>query len=360
MGAPSSLAAAAAMGRASAGQPGARESRLRSVANDSCGEPVSFWVAEMSFETKAEQHIGIADVQGSLAAGNFVWVDIDIHESEAARDVIAPLDLMEEGVLDDALDGKPGTLYARYPRHLHLVMTGCDLLEREFVLRRVDVLFGDRSLVTIHHGPVNFLEVVKRGYREDFLHHAQTPSFLLYELWDHLLERYVEVEDALETRVQALEAALIGDVDDGVFAEVAELSSDLLHFRKLLLPARTVLTDLSSRKSRFISEATQPFLANMVGTVERVLQDVLVAREILANTVNLYMSVVGHRTNEVMRRLTVVSVIFLPLTFLVGVYGMNFDHQPELHWEYGYLLFWGVTIGLAAGLLVFLSRKRFF
>lgn len=328
--------------------------------NDSCAEPVSFWVAEMSFETKAEQHIDIADVQGSLAAGNFVWVDIDIQDSEAARDVIAPLELMEEGVLDDALGGKPGTLHARYPRHLHLVMTGCDLLEREFVLRRVDVLFGDRSLVTIHHGPVKFLDVVKRGYREDFLHHAQTPSFLLYELWDHLLERYVEVEDALETRVQALEKALIGDVDDSVFAEVAELGSDLLHFRKLLLPARTVLTELSSRKSRFISEATQPFLANMVGTVERVLQDVLVAREILANTVNLYMSVVGHRTNEVMRRLTVVSVIFLPLTFLVGVYGMNFDHQPELHWEHGYLLFWGMTIGLAAGLLVFLSRKRFF
>jgi len=124
--------------------------------------------------------------------------------------------------------------------------------------------------------------------------------------------------------------------------------------------SRSGVTDLSSRKSRFISEATQPFLANMVGTVERVLQDVLVAREIVANSVNLYMSVVGHRTNEVMRRLTVVSVIFLPLTFLVGVYGMNFDDQPELHWEHGYAFFWVVTIGLAAGLLVFLNRKRFF
>lgn len=324
------------------------------------GEPVTFWVAEMSFETKAERHIGIDDVQDSLAAGNFVWVDIDVHDAEAARALIAPHDLMEEDVLDDALSKEVGTQYARYPRHLHLVMTGCDVFEREFVLHRVDVLFGENSLVTIHHGPVKFLDAVKRSYREDFLHHAKTPSFLLYELWDHLLDRYVEVEDALETRVQALERALTGDVDDNVFVEVSELGSDLLHFRKLLLPARAVLTDLSSRKSRFISDGTQPFLANMVGTVERVLQDVLVAREIVANSVNLYMSVVGHRTNEVMRRLTVVSVIFLPLTFLVGVYGMNFDDQPELHWEHGYLFFWAVTVGLTVALLVFLNRKRFF
>jgi len=330
------------------------------VTNESRGEAITFWVVEMSFETKAEQHIAIEDVQASLAAGNFVWVDIDVHDSEAARDELAPLDLMEEDVLDDALGEEVGTQYARYPRHLHLVMTGCDVIDRDFVLHRVDVLFGENSLVTIHHGPVKFLDAVKGGYREDFLHHAKTPSFLLYELWDHLLDSYVEVEDGLETRVQAVERALVGDVDDAVFAEVSELGSDLLHFRKLLLPARTVLTDLSSRKSRFISEATQPFLANMVGTLERVLQDVLVAREIVANSVNLYMSVVGHRTNEVMRRLTVVSVIFLPLTFLVGVYGMNFDNQPELHWEHGYLLFWAITIGLAAGLLVFLNRKRFF
>jgi len=330
------------------------------VTNESGGEAVTFWVAEMSFETKAEKRIALGDLSASLAAGNFVWVDIDVHDTEAARAAIAPLDLMEEDVLDDALSKEVGTQYARYPRHLHLVMTGCDVLDREFVLHRVDVLFGENSLVTIHHGPVKFLEAVKRSYREDFRHHAKTPSFLLYELWDHLLDRYVEVEDALETRVQALERALTGHVDDGVFAEVSELGSDLLHFRKLLLPARSVLTDLSSRKSRFISDGTQPFLANMVGTVERVLQDVLVAREIVANSVNLYMSVVGHRTNEVMRRLTVVSVIFLPLTFLVGVYGMNFDSQPELHWEHGYLLFWGVTIGLTVALLVFLRGKRFF
>lgn len=323
------------------------------------GDAVTFWVAEMDFAGKAERTLSMDEVDASVAAGRFVWIDVDVHDPDAAQPILAELDLMDEDVLEDALGDEVGTQYARYPRHLHMVMTGCHVREREFELHRVDVLLSTNTMVTIHRGPVNFVSAVKRDYREDFLHHAKTPSFLVYELWDHLLDSYGVVQDHLEGRVEQLEQALIKDVDDDVFAEVAELGSDLLHFRKILLPARTVLTDLSTRKSRFISEATQPFLANMVGTVERVLQDVLVAREILANSVNLYMSVVGHRTNEIMRRLTVVSVIFLPLTFLVGVYGMNFDHQPEVHWRYGYVAFWGLTITLSVGLLIFLSRKRF-
>src|SRR3954452_13431657 len=100
----------------------------------------------------------------------------------------------------------------------------------------------------------------------------------------------------------------------------------------------------------------QPFLANMVGTIEHVLQDLMVDREILSESLNLYMSLVSHRTNQVMRRLTVVSVIFLPLTFLCGVYGMNFEHLPELKWQYGYPLFWLAVTVIVVG-IVWLSRR---
>jgi magnesium transporter len=149
-------------------------------------------------------------------------------------------------------------------------------------------------------------------------------------------------------------------VNDAVFGRISELGADLLHFRKVLLPARAVLTDLATRRSLFVSEATQPFLANMVGTLEHVLQDLLVDRDILSESLNLYMSIVSHRTNEVMKRLTVVSVVFLPLTFLCGVYGMNFDILPELHWTYGYAFFWALVIGIVAALLLLMRRARLF
>jgi magnesium transporter len=96
----------------------------------------------------------------------------------------------------------------------------------------------------------------------------------------------------------------------------------------------------------------------MAGTIERVLQDILVARDILSGSLELYMSMVSHRTNRVMNRLTVVSVIFLPLTFLCGVYGMNFEILPEKTWDYGYLYFWLAVLVIAGGLLWILRRAK--
>jgi magnesium transporter len=143
-----------------------------------------------------------------------------------------------------------------------------------------------------------------------------------------------------------------------VFARISELGSDLLHFRKIVLPARSVLSDLATRRSALLSEATQGFLANMVGTVEHVLQDLLVDRDILTEALNLHMSLVGHRTNQVMKKLTAVSVVFLPLSFLAGVYGTNFDHLPELHWRFGYLYFWLLTVLVIVAIVLGLRRAR--
>jgi magnesium transporter len=213
-------------------------------------------------------------------------------------------------------------------------------------------------LLTLHKGQPVFLEAVRKSYVTDFVRFAQSPSFLLYELWDHLIENYLSVHKKFEERVEQVQAQLIGDVRDSIFAEASELGSDLLHLRKVVLPARAVLADLSTRKSPFVSEATQPYLANMVGTIERVLQDVLVDRDILSNSLNNYMSLVAHKTNQIMSKLTVVSIIFLPLTFLCGVYGMNFEIIPELHWEHGYPMFWGLAIVLVGGLLWLMRRNK--
>jgi magnesium transporter len=281
-----------------------------------------------------------------------------VSAPDEARRLFQRLGLVADEIVEDALTREAATQIAKYDDYLHLVMTGCKLTEHHFELERVDLVVAEKFLLTIHRGPALFLEVVKRQYKTDFYRFAKSPSFLLYELWDHLLENYLSVQKRFEERVEVLQADLIGDVDDRVFARVSELGADLLHFRKLLLPARAVLTELSTRKSPFVSEATQPFLGNMVGTVERVLQDLLVDRDILSESLNLYMSVVGHRTNRIMNKLTVVSVIFLPLTFLCGVYGMNFEVVPELRWRYGYIAFWVVAVVIVAGLLWVLRRIR--
>lgn len=317
-----------------------------------------FTIVSLDFKTKSHTKQTLDTFRAEMEAGRFVWIDVDISQSEEARKLVASLNLCVPEIVEDAMSREPATQIARYEDYVHLVLSGCRLAGHKFDLERVDAVVGENFLLTLHKGQPVFLEAVRRSYITDFVRFAQSPSFLLYELWDHLIDNYLSVHKKFEERVEHVQAQLIGEVDDSVFAEASEIGSDLLHLRKVVLPARAVLTDLSTRKSPFVSEATQPYLGNMVGTVERVLQDVLVDRDILSNSLNNYMSLVAHKTNAVMGKLTVVSVIFLPLTFLCGVYGMNFEIIPELQWEHGYIYFWATTGALVVGLLFLLRRLK--
>lgn len=297
----------------------------------------------------------------AVAAGRFVWIDVQAGAAEEVRHVLREIGLIGDAVIDDALSGDALTRHARYDDYLHVVVTGCRPSGARVQLERVDLVIGERFLATIHRNPVLFLESMRRDYHSDFLRFAKSPSFLIYEIWDHLIDNYLEVQQEMEERVEAMQRELaFGKVDDDVFARFSSLGSDLLHFRKVLLPARAVLSELSTRKSIFIGETTQGFLGNMVGTVEHLLQDLMVDRDILSESLSLYMSMVGHRTNRTMKRLTLVSVVFLPLTFLVGIYGMNFSHIPELNWEYGYLYFWLVSFSVVAVILALMRRSKIF
>lgn len=328
---------------------------------EACADPLVS-VVELDFKTKHFRRITVEDIGTSNGEGKFVWIDIDVTQTDEARKLLMRLELCAPEIVEDALTREPATQIARYDHYIHLVMSGCRLKGHQFDLERVDAMMGDGFLLTLHKGQPVFLEAVRKQFIQDFVRFAQSPSFLLYELWDHLIENYLAVHKKFEERVDAVQSRLIGNVDESIFAEASELGADLLHLRKVVLPARAVLTDLSTRKSPFVSEATQPYLGNMVGTIERVLQDVLVDRDILSGSLNNYMSLTAHKTNKIMSRLTVVSIIFLPLTFLCGVYGMNFNqdigNMPELQWENGYIFFWILAAVIVGGLIAFMRWMK--
>lgn len=322
-------------------------------------EPLSIRAVRLDFDTRKETQLAPDQVLAAIRSGACVWVDLDIQDPSRAKEALLALGFIAEDIVDDALWNDPLTRIARFEDYIHLVVAGCRSRGGAFELERVDIVVGETYIATLHRGPVLFLSRVLRDYHADFLRYAQSLNFLLYELWDTLVDNYLEVQKQMEERVEELQNELRSHaIDDRVFGQISELTADVLHLRKILLPTRTVLKDLATRRSMFVNQATQQFLSNMVGTVETVLQDLLVDRDVLSGSLNLYMSMVSHRTNEVMKRLTVVSVIFLPLTFLVGVYGMNFDVLPELHWRYGYAYFWAVAVGIVVGLLWFLRRQK--
>ena len=314
----------------------------------------------LDFADKVVTPVDLSGASAVMAEGGFVWVDVDYQDAAAARAAVEGLGVASADVLEDMFSDLDGLQLSRFESYLHLVLTGCRVDGAGHLTQeRVDVLVAERCLVTVRRGPRSFLDAMRREYVVDFMRHAQSPSFLIYELWDHLTDNYVTVQKQLEHRVNHVQANLMDAEDDAVFNQVSAVGSDLLHFRSVLVPARTVLNEMATRRTVFVNERTQPYLANMVGTLDRVLQDLLVDRDILGQSLSLQMSRASHRTNQAMRKLTVLSTIFLPLTFLCGVYGMNFDAMPELRWRLGYLFFWGLAAGTVLVLVIIMRRAKF-
>jgi magnesium transporter len=313
---------------------------------------------EFDFETKQERTIEAAEVPAACAAGRFCWIDIDqMADPAGAAAALRGLGVDEQAVLQ-ALGPDSDGRHDLYDNCLHIAVTAASFDAGHLTPSHVDIIITERFLVTLRRGRVEFIEQVRRHYRQDFLKFAKSPSFLVYEYWDHLIDGYRRALRQVEAHVERVQRQIFGEVDDAIFAEVSAVTMDLLTFRKLMLAAREVLHELISRQSPYVAETAVPSLERLAGALERLSSDLSVEREILAETLNLYMGIVSHRTNKVVNRLTVISMIFLPLTFLCGVYGMNFDVIPELKWQYSYAVFWIATLAIAGGLLWYMRRKR--
>ena len=325
-------------------------------------------VVEFDFEAKQERTIPAEQARAACDAGRFCWVDVDADEDRAAAEALLHGLGVNEHAVAEAVGPDEEGRYDVYDDCLHFAVTSASRRGGTLVTSHVDIILGERFLVTLRRGPVDFIDQVRKRYRQDFLKFAKSGSFILFECWDSVIEGYKKARNVLEDEVDRVQSRIFGPsgADDKIFNEVAVATQDLLRFRKSLLAAREVLHELAYRKSPFVAESTQPFLGNMVGTLERIGSDSAVQREILAETLNLYIGITSHRTSRVVSRLTVVSMIFLPLTFLCGVYGMNFDQSdghrnplmPELTWDYGYMMFWVLAASIAVGLLSYMKWRK--
>jgi magnesium transporter len=232
-----------------------------------------------------------------------------------------------------------------------------DVVAGEVRTIHIDILIAQQFIVTLHRGPVDSIDLIRRTYQKDFEKFAKTLSFLLYEVFDHLIDGYRRGIRALEHDVERLQSRMFVEGAD-VFAEAGRVTRSLLTFRAVLVAARDVLHELATRRSSFVSDSCQPYLANLTGTLDRLGQDLAVEREVLSELVTISMGVLSQRTNHVVNRLTALSIIFLPLSFLAGVYGMNFDVLPGRQWEHSFWSFWLVCLVTALGLLAFMRWRR--
>ena len=327
--------------------------------------PVGIRAEFLDFRDRSWGSLRPTEIRGEIDRGRFVWVDVDAAAAErslveATFPPAAYSGMDVRRLVDDhtRLSSVAAAGLRRTDRLLQFTFEGGATCGLDDPGERLDVVVGDGFLVTVHRGPNGVLDAVRRDYVHDFERHAATPSFLLYEICNEQVEQFLAVQGQLEDEVEDIRRALADEVDQPAFAAVASVSSKLLTLRRRALPVRRALEELTSRKTELVSEATLTFLAGMINTLERLMSDIAADREILETALNLTLTVMAHRTNHTMNRLAVVSTIFLPLTFLCGVYGMNFVAMPEVDWAHGYTYFWVLSAGITAGVFVFLRRSR--
>lgn len=321
-------------------------------------------VVQFDFAGKQEQTIPVEGIEDAIRQGFFCWVDVNCascqdrdHQCRRCSECLKALNVNEVArgeVLGPDREGR----YDVYDDCLHFAVTEANLADNRLRTSHVDVVLGSQYLVTFRKREADLIAQMKRTYREDFRKFARSPGFLLYEIADHLTETYRRALHGFAEAVERIQLQLFGEIDDAIFKQVSTLTQDILGLRKVVTASRELLHELASRRSPFVSETTQPFLENMANALERLSADLTTEREVLNETLNLYMGMVSHRTNKVVNRLTIISAIFLPLTFICGVYGVNLKGVPEFEWPQGYTYFWILCAAIAVSLIVFMRRRK--
>ncbi|HYM30544.1 MAG TPA: magnesium/cobalt transporter CorA [Candidatus Cybelea sp.] len=187
-------------------------------------------------------------------------------------------------------------------------------------------------------------------------------DYLAYALLDTVIDAYFPVLEDFGERVEVLERDVIGRADRSVVARIYRMKRDLLGVRRAIWPAREVVNALIRDDDGFVADATKVFLRDCYDHTVQLIDNVETYRDISAGLIDVYLSSVNTRLNEVMKVLTVIATIFMPLSFITSLYGMNFDRQspwnlPELSWRFGYFYALGLMAIVAFGMLVFFRRK---
>jgi magnesium transporter len=187
-------------------------------------------------------------------------------------------------------------------------------------------------------------------------------GYLAYAILDAVIDHYFPVLEAYGERLESLEDRIVAEPDRAVVAEIHEVKRELLHLRRAIWPQREALNSLVRDEIPHISEETRLYFRDCYDHAVRIIDLVETYREVCSDLMDLYLSSISNRMNEIMKVLTVISTLFIPLTFIVGVYGMNFNtafpwNMPELNWRYGYPACLALMLIIAIGQLIFFYRK---
>jgi magnesium transporter len=229
----------------------------------------------------------------------------------------------------------------------------------ELRAEQVSLLVGERNLISFQEDPGDVFDPVRKRIRNGrgFIR-SRGPDYLAYAILDVIVDHYFVVLEALSERTEELEDEILGEPRQNIEDEIHDLRRRLTFVRRMTWPMRDLLSQLERLDSSLWADQTQPYVRDTYDHIVQVLDLVEALRDTASGLHDLHMTSLSTRMNEIMKVLTIIGTIFIPLTFIAGIYGMNFENMPELGWTWAYPAVWGLMIALAGALLLYFRRRE--
>jgi magnesium transporter len=289
------------------------------------------------------------------------WLNINgLHDTEKIKDVgqifgIHPL------VMEDIMNTGQRPKIEEFDAHIFIVlkMIRFDTKTDTIFSEQLSIILGDKYLLTFQEQPGDVFEPVRERIRrpKSRIRGAGT-DYLAYALLDTVVDNYISTIELIGEKIEDLEEAILSGNDTGVMEKINTFKREINYLRKSIRPARDAILNMARLDNELVQKDTIPFLKDLQDMINQAAEVIDTYRDLLTDQLNIHNSVMANKMNEIMKVLTVFAAIFIPLTFIAGIYGTNFEYLPELHYRYSYFIFWAILIAVAALLLVFFKRKR--
>ncbi len=296
-----------------------------------------------------------------LGTNTVSWMDIQGLGSEEVLKQVGEIFKLHPLLLEDVVNVPQRAKVEDYRDHImilaHRVRPNRE--EDGFESEQVSFVLGKRYLLTFQEGELtDCFDPVRDRIRGNQGKVCQEGAdYLVYLLLDMLIDEYFPLLEDYEERIEALESTIIRSPSGELMEEIYNIRRELLALRRLIWPLRHVMNVLLRDTSLLITPDTRIYFRDCYDHIIQVIDIIEAYRELAASLMEVYMTSMSNKMNEVMKFLTIISTIFIPLTFIAGVYGMNFEYMPELKSPYGYLGTWAVMLAIAFGSLYFFWRR---
>lgn len=301
---------------------------------------------------------------GPRESASVTWIDIEGGHDIGALEKIGQSFGLHPLVMEDILNTDQRPKLEDYGDYLYIVLrmltTGQG--NEEFASEQVSLILGKNFVLSIQEGAKgDVFDPVRTRIRNDKGQIRKLGAdYLAYSLIDAIVDNYFIILEKTGERIELLEETLIGDPGPGTLQLLHHLKREMIYLRKSVWPLREVISAMQRRDSPLIREGTGYYLRDVYDHTIQVIDTIETFRDMLSGMLDIYLSSTSNRMNAIMKVLTVIATVFMPLTWIAGIYGMNFKHMPELEWQWGYPAAWLVMLGIGGAMIVYFRKKKWF